>query len=319
MPYDPNTPTNPEQPDPGYGTPQPGYGQQSQQPGYGQSQYPPQYPQPGQGYPQYPQPQYGQPPYQQQGYGATPPGGYPNPYGQPQQPRKSRAGLIGGIIAGVIVVCLLACGGVAFALRSGFAGISTSVTATETALSQAQATPTANETIIYQDTMMDSPQGWLNDAACLPQSDGYHVKGGVVCLGPSTLTPSDVDITVTVKAVKTGSASSYGIAFRRASKGDFYMFEITPDGQWAVRKSVSNNATPISDYKSDASIHTGANATNVLRVLAVGSHFALYVNGQQVGAVDDSTYASGRFGLSNADDTATDEVVFTSLTVAQPN
>ena len=106
---------------------------------------------------------------------------------------------------------------------------------------------------------------------------------------------------MTVKGVKTSANTAYAIIFRHESSGNFYSFEITPDGQWGFYKFVNGKATAISDYQSDAAIQTGAGATNEMRVLAVGSHFVFYVNGQQVGVADDSTFTSGGVGLANDD------------------
>lgn len=318
MTYDPNTPTNPDQP--GYGTPQPNYGQQPPQPGYGQ----PQYPQPGFGQPQYPQPGYGQPQYPQPGYGAPPPGGYPYPYGQPPQqpPRRSRAGLIAGIIGGVLLLCIIACVGLFIASGKGLQGLGSSILAAATQTAGAQQTPeataTINETTIYQNAMTGSPAGWETDRSCVEKSDGYHVIGGTICSGPDTIMATDVDITVTVQTVKTSANTAYGIAFRHASSGNFYTFQITPDAQWALIKFVNGKSTPVSDFQSDSSIQTGQGATNTLRVLVVGSHIVCFVNGQQVGVADDSTFATGGVGLVNADTDSTTDVFYTNLSVAQP-
>ncbi|MFJ3171170.1 hypothetical protein ACIPJK_10340 [Streptomyces roseus] len=89
----------PQQPGP-YGgqPPQPGpYGQPAPQPGYGYPQQPPPPGIPPQGYPQQPQPGYG---YPQQGMPPQQP-----PYGmQPQQPKKSKAGVVIAVVVAVAVV-----------------------------------------------------------------------------------------------------------------------------------------------------------------------------------------------------------------------
>jgi hypothetical protein len=41
----------------------------------------------------------------------------------------------------------------------------------------------------------------------------------------------------------------------------------------------------------------GGNATNHLRVKAVGGHFTFYVNGQELATFDDSTFEGGDVGL----------------------
>jgi hypothetical protein len=338
VPYDPNTPTNPEQPGyPQSGYPQqPGYGQ-APQPGYGQPQYPqPEYPQP-----QYPQPGYGQPgppsqgmgygqpnyPSQSLGYGSPPPGGgYPGAYPPQQQPpKRSRAPLIAGIIGGALLLCVVACvavfalGGGVQAFMTGLSSGYNSASALATQTAQAQATPTVSETILYQDSLADSPSGWADDSHCASKSDGYHIGGGYICLAPDSTSISDVDVKVDVKGVKTGSNTSYALVFRHASQGNYYDFEITPDGQWAFYKVVNNKATAISDYQSSAAIQTGAGASNEMRVLAVGTHFVFYVNGQQVGEEDDSTFSSsGVVGLGNLDNQDNTVVVFMNLVVAKP-
>jgi hypothetical protein len=106
--FDPNQ--QPPQGQPGHGQ-QPGYGQQPQQPGYGQQPQQPGYGQtPPPGYGQQPQqPGYGQQP-QQPGYGQTPPPGYGQQPGYgpggglPPAPKKSKTGLIVGVIAGALVL-----------------------------------------------------------------------------------------------------------------------------------------------------------------------------------------------------------------------
>jgi hypothetical protein len=310
VPFDPNTPTTPEQP---------GYPQQPQQPGYGQ----PQYPQPGYGYPQYQQPGYGQAPYPP---GGGYPGGYPPTYapGQPPQRRSNRGWIIGLSVGGGILLCIVLCVAGLYAggqyLRTQGSNLYNSISATETAQSQQQATPTVNETVLYQNPMTGSPTGWASGNGCKPEADGYHISGGTLCLIPASAmsSVSDVDVTVTVQGVKTSTNTSYAVILRRASAGNFYSVEITPDGQWGIFKFVSDKGSVISDFQSSAAIQTGTGATNTLRVLLVGTHFLVSINGQQVGTADDSTYSSGRVGLGNDDSDQTSDIVFTNLTVAQP-
>ncbi len=268
---------------------------------------------------------YGQPGYPSQamGYGGPPPGGgYPGAYPQqPQQPRRSRAPLIAGIIGGIVLLCIVACGVGLYASANGLLGAASSITtvlsATETAIAQ-DVTPTVNETVIYQDSLTDSPSGWANDSHCAAKADGYHITGGYVCSAPDSASAPNVDVTVTAKGVKTSANTAYAIIFRHESSGNFYSFEVTPDGQWGLYKFVNGKATALSDYQSDAAIQTGSGVTNEMRVLAVGSHFVFYVNGQQVGVADDSTFTSGGVGLANDDNDVTSDIVFTSLMVAQP-
>ncbi len=256
----------------------------------------------------------GQPVYQQPGY----PGG---PYPGQQPPRRSRAGLIAGIVVGVILLCVLACVGGLFALGKLGQGAASSIIATlaptETALAQ-QLTPSPAQTVLYQDTFTDTPDGWLNDSNCGFKSDGYHVIGGNACLSPSDVDPTDADISVTAQAVTTGQNTGYGIVLRRATSGNFYTFEITADGQWGFVKFTNGTGTVLTQFQSNSVIQTGAGASNDLRAVVVGSQFTFYVNGTQVGTATDSTFATGRTGVVDDDTDAKSEIIFTNFVVAQP-
>jgi hypothetical protein len=336
-PYDPQNPNNPQYPQNPQNPEQPGYGQPPQYPTPQQPMYPPSQPgygqpgntpQPGYGQPGYgqpgayppPQPGYGQPGYpsQQMGYGQQP--GYP-PTQPPQPPRRSRAGMIAGIVVGVILLCVLACGGGLFALgRLGQGAASsflTTLAPTETALA-AELTPSPSETILYQDSLTDTPDGWASDTNCAFKTDGYHVHGGSACLGPDSVTAADADITVTSQAITTGQNTSYGIVLRHTSSGNFYSFEITPDGQWGFVKFVNGKGTMVTQYQSNSAIATGSGASNDLRVVAIGSQFTFYVNSQQVGTANDTTYTQGTAGVGNDDVDGKSEVLFTDFVVGQP-
>ncbi len=110
QPSYPSSPPYGQPSSPPYGQPQHGEPQYGGQPQYGQ----PQYGQPQYGQPQYGQPQYGQP--SQSAYGQPP----QQPYGQypggppfaPPPPRKSRTGLIIGLVIGVVLLLGIGVGGV---------------------------------------------------------------------------------------------------------------------------------------------------------------------------------------------------------------
>lgn len=340
MPNDPNNPQFPQNPEqPGYGqqpdypTPQqpmyppqePGYTQPTQpspeqptypspeQPTYPSPQPPP-YPgyQPAPGQPQPQQPYYPQPgqPQPQQPY-------YPQP-GQPPQQRRGRGGMIAAIVGGVILLCVVLCVGVLLLGQGAVSSVFVKFGPTYTALAN-QLTPSPAETVIYQDSFLDTPADWANESGCSFKSDGYHVSGETACFGPSTLASAKADVQVTVQSVKSGQDTGYGIALRRASSGNFYTFEITPDGRWAFLKWINGNAKAVTDLQSNTAIQTGSGATNQLRVLAVGSNFTFYVNGTQVGTATDSTYADGRIGVVTDDTAPSSEAIFTTFSVLQPN
>lgn len=301
MPYGASTPQwpvygAPATPPPpiqaGYGQPTPGYNQQAA--GYNT-----------------PAPGYNTPtayaPLAQQPYGY--PGGMPP---APPAPKQNKNVLIIGAIVAVLVVAGI---GAVFAL-GGHKGTST-LTPTAT-IAKTHPIPTATSTsasggVIYQNALTSSADGWTTDSHCSFSSDGYHIQGGYICYAPINQ-QSDMDVSVQVSQLSGDASSGFGVVFRRASQGNYYSFRIDSGGEWAAFVCQNGNCNSLGG-SSNSSIQTGLNATNTLRVIAVGSHFDFYVNGTKVGSADDSTFSAGEVGLSGADG---DEVVFSNITIAQP-
>ena len=291
-------------------------------PAYGGEPYASQQSSGGQpGYPAYGQPAapstpyYGQPaapstPY----YGQGMPGGYPMPqqpgYPAPQPPRRGRnLWLIIGIpVAVVLVLCIGAFAGLAY-IGSRLPETSTSTSTTTSA------TATPSEQVIFQDALTSSSHddNWPNESNCTFASDGYHVKGGYLCYAPAG-NVSDATISVQVKQTSGDVAQGYGLVLRRTSTGNYYIFAIDSSGEWAFYKFVNDTPTAVKDFVTSSAVKSGLNASNTLKVTMSGSSFAFYVNGTQVGQATDSTFASGKSGVSGADSS---EVVYTSFKITK--
>ncbi len=259
------------------------------------------------------------------GYGA-PPSQYPGqpPYGGPPQPPKpNRTPLIIGIVVAVVLLCVVLPGTlVAIGALRGLSGVSQAVRdaeATQTAEAGTpgvDATATLTEQIIYQDSLKDagSSDGWTDAAECPFKSDGFHVIASVVCFAP----PEDVsDATITVTATQlTGATNRFkGIAFRHASKGNFYTFQVDALGHWFVDKTAAGASTALIKDQTSAAILTGTGTANILTVQMTGSHFVFSANGTVLGNVDDASFASGDVGLAG-DDQA--DMLFTDLKISKP-
>ncbi|MGZ3673026.1 MAG: hypothetical protein ACXVCO_01835 [Ktedonobacterales bacterium] len=295
-------------PYPGAGYGQPSYGQ----PPYGQPAGPstPMYGQPaGPSTPMYGE--YGQPagpstPY----YGQGMPGGYPPPqpgYPMPQPPqRKRNLGLIIGVpVAIVLVLCI---GGFA-----ALAYIGSHVSTPTSTNPGTSATP--GEQVLFQDALTSSSHkdGWPEDGNCSFASDGYHVNGAYLCYAP-TDDVSNGSISVQVAQVKGDTTQDYGLVFRRASKGNYYVFAILSTGKWDFYKGVNNSASNVVEPTANSAIKTGLNAKNTLKVTMSGSHFTFFVNGVQVGTADDTSFTSGLSGVAGGDNI---ETVYTAYKVTK--
>jgi hypothetical protein len=168
----------------------------------------------------------------------------------------------------------------------------------------------------FADPLTSNAYSWADDANAFFRSDGYHIVKSVIVYAPVD-PQANVDVTVNVTQLSGDDTSSYGIVFRRTSKGNFYAFEIDSRGEWDFIKDVNNQVTTIVDVTASSSIHTGLHVTNTLEVQANGSHYVFLVNGAQVGQADDTTFTSqGKVGLDGNDGT---EVVYSHLSMKWHN
>ena len=244
---------------------------------------------------------------------AVPPGwGAPAPF-PPTPPRKSRAGLIIGILVAVIV---LLGGGLGFALFArGSSGPVGNTTASAT--TAPSATATASETVFFHDPLTSNANGWSNDNThCFFANGSYHIKGNYLCFSPAG-NIGDASISVDVKQVAGPPTWAYGLALRHPSSGNFYEFAIASNGQWDFSKVVGAKRTRIIDFTASAAIKQGINVVNRLLVRARGSHFEFFINGVQVGQADDTTFSTGVSGVVSSGDPI--EVAFNNFTIALPN
>jgi tetratricopeptide (TPR) repeat protein len=107
---------------------------------------------------------------------------------------------------------------------------------------------------------------------------------------------SDFSITIDVKQSSGPTNTPHGIIFRFKSVGEgFYYFVITKVGLFSIGYFDSINWLPILDWEQNSAIR--ANDENKLVVIAEGSEFRFFVNGQQVAVLSDERLASGSFVL----------------------
>lgn len=92
----------------------------------------------------------------------------------------------------------------------------------------------------------------------------------------------------------------FGIMFRVpnpkiADRG--YIFTITCDGHYALRKWAVDKMYSLIEYKASNAILQGSNQTNRIGVLASGSTYTLYINGVKVDQYSDPDYLYGYYGI----------------------
>jgi hypothetical protein len=136
-------------------------------------------------------------------------------------------------------------------------------------------------------------------------NNGYMELTGLQSIDGWRLTHKSFANAYIEMTVNTGSClpkDRYGLIARvpNAAKADRgYMFVFTCDGQFAIRKwdGPANVMTNLVNWKANAAIKSGANQTNRMGVMLVGSKLSLYANGVLVGEAQDSTWSEGVFGI----------------------
>lgn len=210
--------------------------------------------------------------------------------------KKKRVGKVVWGVLGVLGLCIVSLG-----VRVALYALGTALTqATHTTNAAATFTPFPNtpsdETVIFQDTLASDDNQWsLDPAHCFYQDGAYHLKD-IICYS-STGNIDDANIKVDAEQVVGPTTRFYGIVLRRVSKGNHYEFTIDSNSKWSFGKVVNDKYIDLVTQPSMA-IKGGLNTTNTLLVRAKGSHFEFYVNGTKVGEADDTTFSSGRVGLT---------------------
>jgi hypothetical protein len=128
------------------------------------------------------------------------------------------------------------------------------------------------------------------------------------------------DLGAEIVAQPNGAYGEYGIVFRATARTDAdtcYVFGITSDGKYRFRKEVEGKWAASSLIPPTASQYINpGQAKNRLGVLAKGTSFSFYINGELVNTFNDVSITQGAVGIfvySGANDRS--EVGFSRLTV----
>ncbi len=122
------------------------------------------------------------------------------------------------------------------------------------------------------------------------------INGTFLTSVPGQTFPSNYVVQVQLQQDSSSSAD-FGIYFRNqpGSQQGVYTFLVHPDGTWGayVYNNTTGKATQI-----DKGQLGDSHALVTLAVVVSGSHFTFYANGNSLGSVDDTTYASGTAGIA---------------------
>lgn len=224
-----------------------------------------------------------------------------------QYSRYRRVGFAG--VISIIALWLVGCGTLVTPAPSLQATASTAVV-------HPYPTPNGTQTL-YSNALTTPAAGWASGPECSFTSNGLVVQpsGGhaYICLAP-TASLADVSVTVTVQQTNGLQTHAYGIAFRHAAPKNYYFFGIDGKGRYTLTTVVNDISHTIIPFTAKAAIHSGANATNRLQVIARGNAVTLLVNDAPVGQATLTTYASGTIGLRGINNGS---VTFQQLSIAK--
>jgi hypothetical protein len=136
---------------------------------------------------------------------------------------------------------------------------------------------------------------------------------------PNTETYSNVHIEVTARNDSSDRLAIYGILCHEQADQSFYYLGVASDGYYTISRSASSQDDVSLTNGTDAPVPAGSETFTIGADCGNGN-LVLYVNGQQVASVQDSSYTSGKIGLfagsnetANSVDVTFDDFIVTAL------
>ncbi|MGQ9626228.1 MAG: hypothetical protein ACUVV0_04900 [Anaerolineae bacterium] len=163
--------------------------------------------------------------------------------------------------------------------------------------------PTPIFVLVYEDDFSSQDSGWDDafDKYTMKQYGGfkYHITISAPNLFAWGLANRDLaDFVLQVEAAHEEGAynNSYGILFRFQDEKNFYRFDVSGDGFYLLSKFVNGQWENLVDWTESEHIKKG-HSTNFLKVSCLGPRISVYVNGELLAEVEDSTFQQGDIGF----------------------
>jgi hypothetical protein len=168
-------------------------------------------------------------------------------------------------------------------------------------------TSTPSPKIILSDDFSSEQWGTKTDAdSSIEYSDNalrmiVYTKQWFVWSTPNADTYQDVHVEVTAMNNNTDSTTAMGIiCYKQPSTSNFYYVAITPAGEYAIAKAVEGESdvflTNNDQWANSDAIAQNASSYRIAADCGNGT-ITLYVDGQQIASVSDTSYTSGGVAL----------------------
>lgn len=184
--------------------------------------------------------------------------------------------------------------------------------------------------VLFQDDFSSPSSGWDrygdSDGSTDYDNGNYRILVNVVeysyWANPG-LESLPADVRVEVDATKAGGPdeNDFGVICRYQSTTDFYQFVVSSDGYAGIVRVASNDQIVLSPeglLQPYDAINQGS-ATNHITAECIGSTLTLYVNGELVESVTDTTFTQGDVGLiAGSYDEGGVDILFDNFIVTVP-
>jgi hypothetical protein len=192
------------------------------------------------------------------------------------------------------------------------------------------ATPTASSTVILSDDFSTARWGTGTDAdSSIEYANNalqtiVYTKNYFVWSTPNAENYQNVHLEATVINNDTDSTTAFGIICnKQASTSNFHYFVMTPAGEYAIARAAEGQSdvflTNGDQWASSDQIAQNAASYRVGADCGNNGTLTLYVDGQQIASVSDSTYTSGGVALMvwSGEEATTTDVSFDDFLMTQ--
>jgi len=162
----------------------------------------------------------------------------------------------------------------------------------------------------YEFTSYDgwSMGGLQGGTATITQGDYYTITtqaGDSFSSGAVDFTAQNITVRTDASLAKAGADSKavFGVMCRVQEDGSGIFFAVRSDGYGSIQEWDGVSLTSLTDWVYSGSIKTGIDA-NYIEGTCSGSNYSLYVNGDYVTDVDDTSFTDGRIGVAVVPDPA---------------
>jgi len=127
----------------------------------------------------------------------------------------------------------------------------------------------------------------------------------------------DFTLQVDVQQTAGDEGNEYGVLFRYVDEDNFYGFDVSSDGTFALFKRENGEWSTLVDWQESAHINP-IGELNHLKVTCLGDRITIYVNDHELVSVTDGSFAQGDVGLfAGTFDVPEVEAVFDNLWVME--